>query len=126
MAAENGVVAPWVSTVIRRYRTEGSAPFGPKAVKEVFYPKLALYNIISFYIKMSIRNINKKGGPWTRSFDTVLVKTDHVGCDQLVHPSGAVLPVDPGDGCHRELHGQVHTALEMLLQAVLLDQLRAA
>ena len=59
------------------------------------------------------------------SFDTVWVKTAHVVCDQLVHPSGAVLPVDPGDGCHRELHGQVHTALEMLLQAVLLDQLQA-
>ena len=51
---------------------------------------------------MSIRNINNNGVPWTRSFDTVLVKTDHVVCDQLVHPSGAVLPVHSGDGCHRD------------------------
>ena len=59
------------------------------------------------------------------NFDIVPGKVGQVIGDQIVHPSGTVLSIDPGDGCHRDLRGQGHAALKMLLQAVRLDQLSA-
>lgn len=74
---------------------------------------------------MSICNINKKRTCRILNFDIISAKVGKVIGDQIVHPTGAVRSIDPGNGRHRDLRGQGHTALKMPLQAVLLDQLSA-